>query len=160
MAPARACPFRAASRPPAPRSWLVPLYSPFAFASGVIVQTLPQRLALQQFGDHVWRAFIRADVEDRQNVGMVQRRSGQGFLLEAAQPVGVSGKCLRKYFDRDFALKAGVTGAEDLAHPARAQRRDNLVGAKLRAGGQIHWWADYNLAGPRGHWHKGLKSIQ
>jgi hypothetical protein len=35
-------------------------------------------------------------------------------------------------FDCDAAIEAGVAGAVHLAHPARPERRHNLVWAKLR----------------------------
>jgi hypothetical protein len=38
-----------------------------------VPQPVAQRLALQQFGDDIGRAPVLANVEDRKNVGMVQR---------------------------------------------------------------------------------------
>ena len=57
-------------------------------------QPLPQRLSFEQFGDDVRRAFVRADIEDRQNVGMVQGRGGARLLLEPAQAVGDRARAL------------------------------------------------------------------
>ena len=83
-------------------------------------QPLAQCLALQQFGDDVRRALARANVEHRQNVGMVQGSGGEGLLLETAQPVGVKRKRLRQDLDRHFALETRIAGAIDLAHAAGA----------------------------------------
>ena len=40
--------------------------------------------------------------------------------------------------DRDLAIELGVAGAIDLAHPAGAERGENLVGAEARAGREGH----------------------
>ncbi len=47
-----------------------------AYRERSAAQALPQCLSLQQLGDHVRRALARANVEYRQNVGMVQGRGG------------------------------------------------------------------------------------
>ena len=101
-------------------------------------QTLAQGLALEQFGDDVRRALVRADVEYRQNVGMIQGSGGQSLLLKTAQTVGVQRKRLRQDFDRHFALETRITGAIDLAHAPRAQKGNNFVGTKFRSRSQIH----------------------
>ena len=41
------------------------------------------------------------------DVWMVQRRSGAGFLLKAAESVGVAGEGRRKDFDRDSRRRRG-----------------------------------------------------
>ena len=78
------------------------------------------------------------DVVDRQDVGMVESRGGARLLLEALAAVGVGGGGLRQDLDRDVAAEFGVPRAIDLAHPARAQRREDLVRAEAGAGRQAH----------------------
>ena len=46
----------------------------------------------QQLGDDIRPAFVRAEIVDRQNTGMVQRRCGPCLLLEPPQQVGVAGE--------------------------------------------------------------------
>src|SRR5947209_2152989 len=41
-------------------------------------------------------------------------------------------------FECDRSVEAGVAGAVDLAHPAGAERRQNLVRAEADAGGEGH----------------------
>ena len=101
-------------------------------------QPLAQGFSLKQFGYDVGRSLVSADVEYRKNIGMVQGGGGQGLLLKAAQSVGVQRQRLRQDLDRYFALEARVTGAVDLAHAARAQKRNNFVRSKFGAWGQIH----------------------
>jgi len=51
-----------------------------------------QFFAFQQFGDDEGRPLVIADVINRQNVRVIEGGSGAGFLLEATQPISVSGK--------------------------------------------------------------------
>ena len=56
---------------------------------GAVAEQVAQRLALQQLADDVGGAVVRAGVVDGEDVGVVQRRGGAGFLVEAAQAIGV-----------------------------------------------------------------------
>ena len=73
-----------------PRAICTRIVDRFADGQRSIAQPLAQRLAFQQFGDNIRRALFLADVENRKNVGMVQRRRGSRFLREALQPVAIS----------------------------------------------------------------------
>ena len=70
-----------------------------------------QRLAMQDFADDVRRALVRADVVDREDVGVIQRRRGARFLLEATQAVGVGRVGGRKNLDGDVAPEPLVARA-------------------------------------------------
>ena len=50
---------------------------------------LPQRLAVEQFGDDERRAIVHADVEDGTDVRMVERRGRVRFPLEAREPIRI-----------------------------------------------------------------------
>ena len=50
----------------------------------------------------------------------------------------VLGEALGQHLDRDLAMQARVAGAIDLAHPARAQRSDDLVLSETGTGGEGH----------------------
>ena len=67
---------------------------------------------------------------------MVQGGHGPRFLFEAAEPVGIGGDVEGDDLDRHIPAQAGVAGPVDLAHPARADRREDLVGAESRAGSE------------------------
>ena len=84
-------------------------------------QALAQSFALKQFRNCVRRSFAYADVEYRQNVGMIQGRGGEGLLLKAMQPVGIDRNGLRQDLDGHFPFKPRVTGTINLTHTARAQ---------------------------------------
>ena len=70
------------------------------------------------------------DRVERDDVRVVERRDGLGLALEARQAVGMGGHVLGQHLDRDLAAEPRVARAIDLAHPARAERRDDLVGAE------------------------------
>ena len=78
------------------------------------------------------------DVIDGEDVGVVQRGGRPRLLLEAPQPVGVGTQPGRQDFDRDVATEPRVARPIDLPHPARANERDDLVGAESNAGREGH----------------------
>ena len=75
---------------------------------------------------------------DRDDVGVVERRRRARLLLEALQAVRVLRERRRQHLDRDLAPEPRVLRPVDLSHPAGAERREDLVGAELCAGGERH----------------------
>jgi hypothetical protein len=51
-----------------------------------------ERLAVEQFRDDIGQVVLDADVEHRQDIGMVERGRGFRFLLEAPQAVRILGE--------------------------------------------------------------------
>ena len=109
-------------------------------------QLVAQSRPLEQLHHGVRRGTFPADVVDREDVGMAERRDDTRLALEARERLLVLGEPLRQHLDRDVALQPGVAGAIDLAHPARADRRQDLVGSQARAGGEGHGRRDYRCA--------------
>src|SRR4051794_27038588 len=58
---------------------------------------------------------------------MIERRGRAGFAREASQRLLVAGEPDREELDRDFAAEGWVARDVHLAHPARAERREDLV---------------------------------
>jgi len=54
-----------------------------------LIEFRAQLLAVEQLGDDVGHAFVRADVVNREDVGMIKRRGRAGFLFKAPQTVGI-----------------------------------------------------------------------
>jgi hypothetical protein len=52
--------------------------------------------------------------------------------------IGVTSKCGGKNLDRNCTIKPGVAGAIPLAHPTRAQGREDFVWAEFGTGGYSH----------------------
>lgn len=59
-------------------------------------------------------------------------------MFEAIEAVGVTSKCGRKNPDRNRTINPGVADAIPLAHPARAQGREDFVGAESGTDGYSH----------------------
>ncbi len=58
---------------------------------------------------------------------MVESGGGARLDLEAPHPVGVTDGVERQNLDRDFTAEPVVPRAPDLAHPARPERREDLI---------------------------------
>ena len=52
-------------------------------------QPVAERRPFQHFRDDVRRLVVPADVVNGEDVGMIQRRGGARFLLEAGQAIGI-----------------------------------------------------------------------
>ena len=70
--------------------------------------------------------------------GCDERREQLGLALEAREPLGILRELGGQRLDGDVAAEARVARAIDLAHAARAERRDDFVGAESGAGGEWH----------------------
>jgi hypothetical protein len=97
---------------------------------GLAADALAEGLALQQFHDQVRTAFVLSDVVNRADVGVIQSRGGAGFPLETLQGLAIGGKLVGEEFQSDGAAQARIFGLVDFAHAARADERDDLVGAE------------------------------
>ena len=64
---------------------------------------------------------LGADVVDREDVRMVQRRGRACFLLEAAQPIGIGRERRRQHLDRDVTPEPRCR-ARDTPRPSRPRR--------------------------------------
>src|SRR5262249_1653596 len=109
------------------------------------LQRLTQRLAGEQLRHDVRRRCVGADVVDDDDVGMVERGGSARLLFEAPEAIGIGGEERRQDLEGDVAAEPRVTGAEDLAHTARADGTDDFVGADARAGGEGHVGGDSTL---------------
>ena len=69
---------------------------------------------------------------------MGEGRDRLRLALEPRERVGIGRDGLRQHLDRDVAIQLPVARAVDLPHSARAQRREDLVGAEAGAGGERH----------------------
>src|SRR6266542_2294513 len=69
---------------------------------------------------------------------MVQRCQHLSFTLEASHAFLVAPKSFGQNFQGHVTLQAGISGAVDLAHPARSNWSKNLVGSKSSSGGKSH----------------------
>ena len=92
-----------------------------------------QRLALEQLRNDVRRALVRADVEDREDVRMVQRAGRCAPPARSGAADRGLGEGGRQDLDRDLALQPRVARTIHLAHPTCAKKRQDLVGSEAGA---------------------------
>jgi hypothetical protein len=104
-------------------------------------QTRGQRFAFQKFHDQVIDSAMAADIVERADIGMVQRRNRAGLAIEALFSHAVFRQMRGKNFDGDDAVEPCIACTIHLTHPASAQRRLNFIRTEFRARGQIHSWA-------------------
>ena len=97
------------------------------------LETLRQRLAFQILHHQEISSVLLADVVEDADVGMIQAGDGARFAVEPLAQSGSIGKVIGKDFDGNDALQAGIPGAVHLAHPARANCREDFVGAQTFA---------------------------
>jgi len=67
------------------------------------------------------------------DVGVIEGGRGLCFLNEAAHPVLILGEFFGEKLERDVSIKLCVASEKNLAHPARADRRDDVVSSDFLA---------------------------
>ena len=106
--------------------------------SGPSAEVYPEVCPLQELGHRVGNAGLLADVEDREHVRVRESRDRAGLAGKALPRLGIRRESLGQGLDRDLPTEPAVTGAPDLPHPARAERREDNVGPETGAAGQRH----------------------
>ncbi len=99
-------------------------------------QAIGKRLALEQLHHQVLDAVRVADVVQRADVRVRQLRNRLRFPLEPLPDLRRRRQVLRQHLHRDRPLQPRVLRLVNLAHPASADRRDDLVRAQARSGGE------------------------
>jgi hypothetical protein len=102
-------------------------------------EALAKGRTLEQLHRGVHDAVLASEVVDREDVRVRQRRDGSRLALETRERIGVSGERLGKNLDRDIPAELRVFRPVDFAHPARSERRKDLVGTEPGAGGETHF---------------------
>ena len=90
-------------------------------------QTITQRLALDQLSRDKTRVLKRPDLVDGQDVGVIERRGGLGFLDETTNAVLVGCDLGEQNFQSDLSAKLSIFGKIHLAHTALADLRNDAV---------------------------------
>ena len=88
---------------------------------------LGQRRAFDQFEHERGAAGALLDAVNAGDAGMIQRREHLRLAAEPRQPIGVAGHARRQDLHGHVAAQPRIAGAIDLAHPAAAQQRDDLI---------------------------------
>ncbi len=95
-------------------------------------------LPFQKLGYGVGDAALSSEVEDRQDVGVRERRDGQRLALEARDKFAVLGQAGRQNLDGDVAAKFLVVRPVDFTHAAHADPVQDPVGPDALACREYH----------------------
>ncbi len=109
-----------------------------ARGEGSRVQHLAQRPSLDELHHEEGTVARLADLVDRDDVGVIERGGGAGLVLEAREARRIRAQRDGQRLDRDVPLEARVARAPDDAHPAGAERREQLVGAQPGSSRERH----------------------
>src|SRR5690606_30048323 len=105
----------------------------------LVLYVFAKLAALNELVREIAAVLILADLIDRNDVRMIQRRDRLGFLAETASAIGVECKLRREklycYVAVEFAVKGGI----DLAHATLADLGADLITPELSA--LIHYSA-------------------
>jgi hypothetical protein len=112
----------------------------FTRRDGSPAQAVAQCFAFEQFFDDVDRPVFATDIVNGDDIRVVQRARGAGLLLEARAALGIEPESAGQDFDGDVAAQARIARAVDLAHPAGAHRRQNLIRSKPCPRRHLHGW--------------------
>ena len=85
------------------------------------------RLSPQSLHHQEGLAFVHADVVDRADVRMIQRRRRARLTLEAIERMGAPAGFFRQELDRHPAAELGVLRLVDHTHPTAAELRHDGV---------------------------------
>src|ERR1700693_363277 len=102
------------------------------------VQPIGERLTFEQLHDEVLDAVLRAHVVNGADMRMRERRDRSCLAFESSLQVRAVREMGREDLDRHISSETRVLRFVDLPHPARAERREDLVGAEARPGGERH----------------------
>ena len=105
---------------------------------GALGEPLGQGRALDQLHDEATVAVRLCQAVNVRDIGVVERGQNLGLALEAGQPVLIGCHGGRQDLQGHLTLQLGVAGPIDLAHTARAEMADDLVGSEAGAGSQRH----------------------
>ena len=106
-------------------------------------EPLRESLPVDQLHHQIVGTVLMANVVERADVRVVEQRDGTRLALEPGAHFGRRGLVLRQHLDRHVATESRVVRAIHLAHAARAERGDDLIGAEPSAGEEHHEGVDY-----------------
>src|SRR5262249_16920551 len=96
--------------------------------------TIGERWTFDELEHKRWRVVKRVDRVNRCDVWMIQRREQARFPLEAASSRCIVPDVGADDLDRDVAFEREIAGTKDFAHPAFAQKRQDLERPEPAAG--------------------------
>jgi len=108
------------------------------------LEALGEGFAFDAFHDKVVHTVLMPDIVEDADMRVIQAGDGLGFALEALLASGIGGEMSGENLDGYCPLKTRVPSSIHLAHPARSERSNNLIGSKSCTRSHGHNWPDYN----------------
>ncbi len=90
-------------------------------------ETVPQRLALEQFHRDEGLALVLVDVVDRADVGVLERGGGPRLAPQPLECLRVPAELLRQELQRHAAAELQILGFVDDTHAAAAELPEDTV---------------------------------
>src|SRR5262245_58024206 len=115
-------------------------------------QDLSQRKPFYELGGDEMRRVEIADLVYGDDVRMVERAGGSGFLFESEQPLIVFRALFEQQFESDLPFEPRVAGQIDLSHPAGAEWRDDLVTVEFCSDDNGHLETIFHIHMPYATW--------
>ena len=85
------------------------------------LETLAHGFAFDEFRHQESRGIVIADLVDRQDVGMIERRCGTSLVKKTAKAFRIDAELAAQDFERHRPPKRGIERLVDFAHAAAAQ---------------------------------------
>src|SRR5262245_14516566 len=93
-----------------------------------LLQALGERRTFDELHDQEVSVTVVLEPVDGRDVRMIERSGHARLAAEARDPLGIAGYIVRQDLDRDLTIETRVAGTIDLAHAARPQTLQDLVG--------------------------------
>jgi hypothetical protein len=91
------------------------------------LQSLAERLSLEELQDEERDTLVLSDIVDSTNVWVVHPRNCTSFALEPIQLGTLDTTHGGEHLNGDGPVKAGILGVVHLAHPSGSDQGDDLV---------------------------------
>ena len=102
-----------------------------------LTEAVAESRPVQELQHQVGQALELADVVDRANVRMIQRRNGPRLPVEPFGAASIGPLAVDQDLDRDRPIQPEVSCPVDLAHAARPNEGLDFVGAEERSSWKV-----------------------
>jgi len=104
-------------------------------AASAAGQPLGEGLTLEIFEHEEVDTALVADVVERADVRVIERRDRARLAVEALAQLRICGEGLGQHLDGDRPIEPRIARPIDLAHPAGADGADYFIGTEPHSGG-------------------------
>src|SRR5262245_11407816 len=106
--------------------------------NGARGNAISERQSLDELHRKRRTALPSIDAVDLRDVRMIERGQYFRLSLKSCEAASIVGKVQREYLQGDVTFQVEISGAVDLAHPARTDQADDFVRPKACTAGNRH----------------------